>query len=266
MRFSYRLAQETVRAVFYRRKADADAAPVAPAAPADLPLHMLLLCGSMSGAFTSLLLTPVELVKCKMQVPAAAGAGAGAGARPARIGPLAIVAQVFRREGLLGFWRGQLGTLIRETGGSAAWFGAYEGVSLFFRNRIRRQQEQERRQHDSDGTSIATAPVASPAIQLPVYQQMLAGAAAGICYNFTFYPADTIKSVLQTEEIGAASAAGASSGTTTAKRTFSAVGRALYRERGIRGLYQGCGITCARAAPSSAFIFTVYEALRFYLG
>lgn len=146
-------------------------------------------------------------------------------------GALSIVASIWRYQGLFGFWHGQLGTLIRETGGSAAWFGSYEGVSLLFRKAYKKDAE----------------------VALPIWQQMSAGAVAGMSYNFIFYPADTVKSRMQTEDVTAI---------TGGKRTFGAVGRALWKEHGVRGLYRGCGITVGRAAPSSAFIFTVYEALR----
>ena len=154
--------------------------------------------------------------------------------RYSRPGPLTLVARIYRQEGLVGFWHGQLGTLIRETGGSAAWFGSYEGVSLLFR----------KRRDSTTGTKDKA---------LPIYQQMLAGAVAGMSYNFLFYPADTIKSRMQTEEVGQL---------TGGRRTFAEVGKTLWREQGLRGLYRGCGITVGRAAPSSALIFTVYESLR----
>ena len=124
-----------------------------------------------------------------------------------------------------------MGTLIRETGGSASWFGSYEAVSLLFRR--------------ADKLSAKDS--------LPVWQQMTAGAVAGVTYNFMFYPADTIKSRMQTTDV---------SKITSDKRTFGAVGKALWNEQGLRGFYRGCGITVGRAAPSSAFIFTVYEALK----
>jgi ornithine carrier protein len=140
-----------------------------------------------------------------------------------------IISSVYTHHGVLGFWHGQLGTLIRETGGSAAWFGSYESVKAFFRSW----------RH------------VGPEDSLPVQDQMLAGAAAGMSYNFIFYPADTIKSRMQTEEVVAG-----------ARRTFLGTGQALWEQHGLRGLYRGCGITVGRSAPSSAFIFTIYEALR----
>ncbi|KAL4802630.1 mitochondrial carrier domain-containing protein [Aspergillus unguis] len=222
--FSYRVAQDILRATIY--------APTEP-----LPFGALLVSGAASGSVTSLALTPIELIKCKMQVPAETS-----GARAP--GPLKLIVSVFRQDGILGLWRGQMGTLIRETGGGAAWFGGYEGVSAMFRSY----------QHPS--TIRGSSEVES--VTLPLYQQMIAGAAAGVSYNFLFYPADTIKSRLQTEDVNKSSLA--------RRQTFWTAGKALWQQQGLRGLYRGCGITCARSAPSSAFIFTVFEGLRSYFG
>ncbi|KAH8689201.1 putative mitochondrial ornithine carrier protein AmcA/Ort1 [Talaromyces proteolyticus] len=210
--FSYRVAKDVLQSTVY-------------SSSERLPLSGLLISGALSGAFTSILLTPIELVKCKMQVPSAGG----------KPGPLAIITTVFRHNGVFGLWRGQMGTLIRETGGSAAWFGSYEGVSALFRK------------------TSKEAPVSTP---LPLYQQMLAGAAAGVSYNFIFYPADTIKSRMQTEDISLSSQ----------RRSFWGVGKALWQQQGLKGLYRGCGITVVRSAPSSAFIFSIYEGLNHYIG
>jgi len=68
--------------------------------------------------------------------------------------------------------------------------------------------------------------------------------------QFCFFPADTIKSKIQTGEV------------TNVKAKFSQVGKDLFRAHGFKGLYRGCGITVARSAPSSALIFTIYEYLR----
>ena len=145
------------------------------------------------------------------------------------LGPTAIISSIYAHRGILGFWHGQLGTLIRETGGSAAWFGSYEAVSLLFRSRSE-----------------------SRSGRLPVYQQLTAGAVAGMSYNFLFFPADTIKSRMQTEQVGLSGG----------RRTFRSVGKVLWEQQGIRGLYRGCGITLVRSAPSSALIFVMYEFLK----
>jgi ornithine carrier protein len=198
-----------------------------------LPFGALLACGGASGAFTSLLLTPIELIKCKMQVPITPSypistPGYSATQAP---GTLQLISSIFRANGILGFWHGQLGTLIRETGGSAAWFGSYEGLKILFLR------------YDKTLQSID---------DVKIWQKLSAGAVAGMSYNFVFYPADTIKSRMQTEETS----------TSTRKRNFVNTGRDLWRQQGIRGFYRGCGITVFRAAPSSAIIFSIYEGLR----
>ncbi|KAL0257313.1 mitochondrial ornithine carrier protein [Diplodia seriata] len=219
--FSYRLCQEALQSTIYP-------------STQPLPFGALLLCGAASGAFASSLLTPIELVKCKLQVPVETTSG-----HFVKMGPLGVMASVYRHQGIAGFWHGQLGTLIRETGGSAAWFGGYEGMGLVFR-----RAREKRTGKKSD------AP-------LPIHQQMACGATAGVSYNFLFYPADTVKSRMQTEDV---------SRVVGGRSSFWSVGKLIWHQHGLRGLYRGCGITVARSVPSSAFIFTVYESLRAYVG
>lgn len=229
--FSYRVAQDVLRATVMPKQKDD---------PDKLPLGALITAGAMSGAMTSIILTPIELVKCRMQVPMPSSAATSRAALGSTtLGPLAVIADVYRREGLAGFWRGQLGTLLRETGGSAAWFGCYETLSLWFRRRLQQ----------------ASPSASEKDLSLPIWQSMVSGAGAGLSYNFSFYPADTIKSKIQTGDLADIGASGS-------RQTFLGVGKALYQTHGLKGLYRGCGITLLRSAPSSALIFTIYESLR----
>lgn len=231
--FSYALAQSAFQA----------AIPSLPQGKGEtLPLDVLLASGAISGAVTSLLLTPIELVKCKLQYPVANPID-GISRTQKSHGVTSVITSVFRNHGILGLWRGQLGTLIRETGGSSAWFGSYEAVNIMLRNR--------RHPHgEIPDTKNGKQPPA------PIHHQLLAGACAGVAYNFVFFPADTIKSRMQTEDLGT------SSGKNQVQSTFWRTGAELWRQQGLRGLYRGCGITVMRAAPSSAVIFTIYEALK----
>ncbi|KAJ4163837.1 hypothetical protein LMH87_005541 [Akanthomyces muscarius] len=197
-----------------------------------LSLPALYTTGAFAGALASFVLTPIELVKCKIQVPG--------GASSAGLKPLAVVRDIFRHDGLRGFWHGQMGTLIRESGGSAAWFGAKETVTAIFYTRATKK------------VSSATERERILATPLPLWQQAIAGASAGVSYNFLFFPADTIKSRMQTSPLGTAGE----------KPSFWAEGSAVWRQSGVRGLYRGCGITCLRSAPSSAFIFMVFDGLK----
>ncbi|KAI8808321.1 mitochondrial carrier domain-containing protein [Cladochytrium replicatum] len=265
---------------------------------ADLPppsMTDVVLAGSLSGAGVSFILTPVELVKCKLQVQdvihlhpsepqsnaTAASAGAATSAsqtRPAAsnptpkaspiftptasrphiqptpiaaasastrsytapsshpprlyTGPASVILHTLRKDGFFGMYRGHFGTFLRESGGGGAWFGVYE---LAVRAMVSR-----------------TADAKSKA-DLATWQLMLSGALAGMAFNGVLFPADVVKSRMQTEEIFEK---GVREG---AKRTFGQAMRELYRAEGVRGLYRGFGITMARSAPTSAVIFLTYE-------
>ena len=202
-----------------------------------LPLAGLWLTGAFSGVFTSFILTPIELVKCKIQVPAMAE---GQVIQPLR--PVPVIRDIYRHHGLRGFWHGQLPTLIREAGGCGAWFGSKETVTKMFRIFNNKSATEAER------TAMAAQP-------LPLWQQAVAGGSAGASYNFLFFPADTIKSRMQTVPIGQS----------VEGQTFMKEAASLWSQHGLRGLYRGCGITVLRSAPSSAFIFIIYDGLKRHL-
>jgi mitochondrial ornithine carrier protein len=165
-------------------------------------------------------------------------------------GPWSILRDAIRVDGVRGLWLGQTGTLIRETGGSAAWFGTKELVCKLLLRR--------------GGGSGNGSDDDAPARPLHPWESALSGACAGAAYNLAFFPADTVKSTMQTEaELRPASAGSAGSQTRNGhgQRSFVSVARELYRAGGLRGLYAGCGITVARSVPSSALIFLIYDGL-----
>lgn len=216
----------------------------------DLSLPQLALAGGGAGAITSFLLTPVELVKCKMQVqmiapkpisvsiPESTAAGTlDSNLRPisrSLPGPIAVLMSVIRTEGLRGLWLGQTGTLIRECGGGAAWFATKEFVGTTL---IKRR-----------GSELTRKDIVP-------WESALSGACAGGIFNFSMFPADSIKSTMQTEEDLRPR------GSHAPKPTFLGTAKAMYRAQGVKGLYAGCGITVARSIPSSAIIFLIYDGL-----
>ncbi|KAI2635513.1 mitochondrial carrier domain-containing protein [Xylaria nigripes] len=203
-----------------------------------LPLSALWFTGAFAGAFTSVVLTPIELVKCKVQVPASVN-----GATPPVPTVMSVIRDVYKYEGIKGFWHGQFGTFVRESGGCAAWFGTRATATKMFRSFNERSATSQKEKDE-----MAAKP-------LPLWQQAAAGASAGMAYNFLFFPADTIKSRMQTSPVGG----------TQKKTTFVQESKALWKQLGLRGFYRGCGITVLRAAPGSAFIFTVFDGLKRYL-
>lgn len=195
----------------------------------NLPMPYVLLAGAGTGFVVSFVLTPIELVKCRLQV-ASDTANTSNPAVPYR-GAVDCISRSIREEGLSVLYRGHTGTVLREVPGTACWFGAYE---LFLR---------------------AMTPQGVSREELPSWIIVIAGALGGVSYWSVMYPADTVKSVMQTTAQDSSSSKGGPSNTSTFMKTFLQ----LYRSVGIRGLYVGLTPTCVRAAPSNAVIFLGYE-------
>ncbi|SCV69832.1 BQ2448_1226 [Microbotryum intermedium] len=221
---------------FLRRLSPPPSTTLDPSTAPVLNFSHLAISAAAAGACASFVLTPVELVKCKMQVQGSLQPTSA----PQR-GPVSIFRFILKADGIKGLWLGQTGTLIRETGGSIAWFSAFELCS---------SQLIERR-HRAGQVSQSGARVTKA--DLSALELMASGAAAGVSYNCVLFPADCIKSTIQVEdEMKGGRKVGEK------RRTFLQVGKDIYRARGIKGLYQGCGLTALRAAPSSALIFYMY--------
>ncbi|POW11950.1 hypothetical protein PSHT_08247, partial [Puccinia striiformis] len=207
--------------------------------PPPLPLGYLSIAAACGGAMASLILTPIELVKCKMQVQQIA-----ADPTNNKVGPLGIVRSVLKRDGFAGLWLGQTGTLLRETGGAAIWFCTFESIVALF---VKRHQEQQQQSTGLPNNRVLSKDdLSSPEL-------MISGGIAGILYNLVFFPADSIKSTIQT----ASELIPTSTSQTPTNNGFLNVGRQIVQNRGWKGLYAGCGITCLRSAPSSALIFWI---------
>ncbi|KAH7924691.1 mitochondrial carrier [Leucogyrophana mollusca] len=205
----------------------------------DLSLPQLALAGAGAGTVTSFLLTPVELVKCKMQVQMLVPESSP---NPRLLpGPISVFMSVLRSTGFRGLWLGQTGTLIRETGGSAAWFTCKEFVGMHL---IRRRAK---------ASGLSPSEITRKDI-LP-WESAVSGACAGAVFNFSMFPADSVKSAMQTEEELRPREKG------VPRPTFLGTARAMYKAQGLRGLYAGCGITVARSIPSSAIIFLIFDGL-----
>ncbi|TDL24609.1 mitochondrial carrier [Rickenella mellea] len=230
----------------------------------ELDLPHLALAGAGAGAITSFLLTPIELVKCKMQVQMLSTAflstsairSPGPDTLPPAVkphpnfrslpGPLAVLASIVRTYGLRGLWLGQTGTLIRETGGGAAWFASKEAVASYLLSRR------------ASSLGISRSSLTKKDLQL--WESAVGGAVAGVAYNVVLFPADSVKSAIQTEEELRPRAPGVKA------PTFWGMAGQMYRKQGVKGLYAGMGITVARAVPSSALIFLIYDGLVKHFG
>ncbi len=204
-----------------------------------LPLSALWFTGAFSGVFTSFILTPIELVKCKIQVPETV-----AGVVKAPLKPLQVVRGRIPPPGPPGLLARPDGdpdpgkpAAVRRGSGARRRRRACCARSTCARPPPRRR---------GTGSTTARSPCGSRLSQAP---------RPACPYNFLFFPPTRSSRGCRTSPIGE------SAGT----RTFLGESKALWRKAGLRGFYRGCGITVVRSAPSSAFIFMVYDGLKTYL-
>eukprot|EP00042_Codosiga_hollandica_P020254 m.65072 g.65072 ORF g.65072 m.65072 type:complete len:338 (-) comp49765_c0_seq1:48-1061(-) len=131
------------------------------------PFVLHAIGGAGSGVFISGVLTPVELIKCQMQVQN----------HPNRVllDTRSIIRQISSTSGLGGLYRGQKATIFREISGNAAWFSTYEFVRAALSNEA------------EDEIDMVTC--------------LVAGASAGTMYWCVNFPFDTVKSLIQSEPL-----------------------------------------------------------------
>jgi len=126
------------------------------------PISRCIFGGSFSGLATGVWNTPVELVKCKIQV------------FPGRwSGVLACTKDTFATGGVTGLTHGMSACLSRECFGNAFWFGAYE---LMIR---------------------ACIPPGATRDQAAWWVFPIAGGVAGVAFWTLAFPFDTIKTQMQ---------------------------------------------------------------------
>lgn len=175
-----------------------------------------ILAGFGAGIFVSFILTPVELIKVKLQVQSSPGSP------KLYTGAFDCFFKLLKQGGVRGLYQGHLATTARELPGNAAWFATYEFVKKQF------------------------IPVGGTRDDVPSAGLLLAGAFAGMAYWTANFPFDTVKSLIQVQH-------------RHERSSIMQVVAKLFREKGIRGFYQGWLITTAKAFPSNALLFLVYE-------
>lgn len=191
---------------------------------------IILMSGAWAGSCTSLVLTPVELIKCQLQVSNLKMALHDQESfenhqideiKERHTSLIGTIRFIIEEKGFLGLWQGQTGTFIRESIGSLIWFTTYELLKAHFMSK------------NQDINS---------------WQLIISGGLAGFIFNFSMFPVDTIKSLQQIEHL-----------------SFIHAASRIKDQQGLSGFYRGLGITLVRAFPSNAAIFYVHEKLSDWL-
>ncbi|PVV00934.1 hypothetical protein BB560_004663 [Smittium megazygosporum] len=221
-----------------------------------LSVPQLALCGGISGLAVAFILTPVELIKCKLQVENVSNYAASSSssaidsaskqaAKSTKFnGPFSVIQSIIQKDGIKGMFKGFIPTISRECPGTALWFGTYEIIChkyLEHKNNILKAS--------TDGVVARrlTKDDVGPGMLI------LAGGSAGIVYNFATFPIDVIKSRVQTMDV---------IGTSAQKNaSIREIASGIYKSGGIPGFYRGLGVTLLRAFPANATMFLTFEYL-----
>jgi solute carrier family 25 (mitochondrial carnitine/acylcarnitine transporter), member 20/29 len=128
-----------------------------------------IVSGSYAGLVNTLVVTPVELIKIKMQVQSH---DASLGTQIKYSSPWACTRSTLKEEGLRGFYKGGVCTVLREIPGYAMQFASFEATKSMFQRVIGSEE-------------------------LSMVHVFVAGMVGGFCCWFFSYPQDVIKTKIQ---------------------------------------------------------------------
>jgi solute carrier family 25 folate transporter 32 len=192
---------------------------------------------ALAGMATQVLTNPIWVLKTRM----VSSDRSAAGAYPSM---WAGAVQLYRHEGLIGFYRG-LGVGLLGVSHGAVQFAVYEPAKRMYLTR-RRRMRGSGVGYDAEDAMAGDRYHNEATIVLSTLAKLVAGAVT--------YPLQVLRSRLQNydaeERFG---------------RGIGGVARQLWREEGIRGFYRGLMPGVVRVLPATWVTFLVYENVKYYL-
>ncbi|GMY34200.1 mitochondrial arginine transporter BAC2-like [Fagus crenata] len=179
--------------------------------------------GVGTGAVQSLILTPVELVKIRLQLQNNSYTKLHQ-ADPYK-GPVSVAKSIFKTEGIKGMYRGLTITLLRDAPAHGFYFYTYE----YMREQLH--------------------PGCRKSGQESLNTMLVAGGLAGVASWVSCYPLDVIKTRLQAQSL-------------SSLQKYTGIVdcfRRSVKEEGYHVLWRGLGTAVARAFVVNGAIFTSYE-------
>lgn len=193
-----------------KKEAERNGTPVRP-----LSLGQIFLAGAFAGVVSSPFTAPIEHIRIRLQTQTGKTGS-----------PFALINQIYREHGLSKIFKGSGGTALREVPGFAFYFLFYEIALKMF------------------------TPTGQTVNDLPAWKLLLSGAAGGYGMWIACYPADVIKTQLQTDNLD------------KTKQKYTGIldcAKQIARKEGIRGFYKGFAPCILRALPVNAATFATYE-------
>ena len=186
----------------------------------ELRIWQYFLAGSVAGIANSVISTPAEGHRIRMQVQGKVDPRGD----PHYRSSLDCMKTVYKLHGLNGSYSGLKITLLREATTFATYFGTYEYMVSKMK------------------------PAGGSVEDLSVWQLLLAGGIAGYAYWLPWYPVDALKSMLQADSLA----------NPRYKGILDCIAQTV-KAQGVRGLYRGLLPCALRAFPCNAATFLAFE-------
>lgn len=174
-----------------------------------------------AGLAVSFILTPVEMLKCNLQMESARP-----GWKRRHVTARGMARQIVSTHGVGGLYTGMTGTVMRAVLGNMAYFVSYEQCRQW----------------------LMQCPLTAPqdGVTVPLWHSLLAGGISGASYWSIAYPADVAKTKMQVCP-------------TARQRGFGRTLVDIYHAGGVEALYRDWTIAVARPFLSGGVVFSMHE-------
>ena len=214
-----------------------------------------LVAGTSARAITTVLVSPIELIRTRTQSLSTSAS------------MLDIARSEVQKGGIRSLWRGANPTLWRDVPFSAFYWTSYESIKSRLMQRRRRRLEAERRR-GGDVESVAQRSL--------LWTSFVAGASAGMVSAFFTHPFDLVKTRRQidmynlapqqqqqqqhgSDAAGAAEAAAEERARQKGRTATFDMLRLIVREEGWAGLSTGLFARMTKIVPACAIMISTYE-------
>lgn len=200
-----------------------------------LSIPQIAAAGAIAGGINSILSSPVELFKIRMQAQITSPS---TGENPQKLS--AVARQVYTHHGIRqGVMRGFWITVLREIPAYAGFYTGFELAKLAFRTYLTSTTTQH-------GTT------------LPIWALMLSGSSGGILNWLACYPLDVLKTRIQLSNSPLPKGLAGP----LLFRYISQQAKQIYKTEGPKAFWIGLTPTLLRAVPAAAATFTTFELVK----
>ncbi|PWN54392.1 mitochondrial carrier [Violaceomyces palustris] len=264
--------------------------------PSKIPgLNQVMLAGMVSGVVSSLITTPIELLKIREQMDTTTNPSSSSRSTPSpssRWRTWKVLKEIWSKSGPRGLYRGLGPTMIRDLG-YGPYFWSYELLCRQL-SRLKSRRLKEKKTSTSTTSDVSfhgdafdpknlgpcepwtsKTPAHEPhhlgsppsTEKLTNLELALAGGLAGCLAWLSTFWADVVKTKIQASEAPSSlSSPSSSKGDPWFKRggsfEFARVTGQTYSQGGLRALFAGLGPTMLRALPVNAVMFVAFEGVK----